>query len=422
MGYTRVVIIGGGFAGLNVAKALRKAKMDLILVDKSNHHLFQPLLYQVATAALSPAEIAYPIREIFRGQPNTMIVMGEVASINKEQKHITLRNGDTIGYDYLIIASGASHSYFGNDSWETWAPGLKTISDALTIREKILLSFEIAERLNNVTDAEKYLNFIVIGGGPTGVEMAGAIAEITKTTMLENFRRIRPEKSKVFLLEALPHILPSYSKKLSKEAQKDLEALGVHVITGKKVININDKGVQTEDLFIESKNIIWAAGNQASPLVTTLNIPLDKQGRAIVEPDLSIPGHSDIFVIGDVAHTKSKEGPPLPSIAPVAIQQGKYIAKLLKNIGKERKKPFRYHDKGSMATIGKGKAIAKIGKIEFGGLLAWLAWGLIHIFYLIGFRNRLRVTLEWIVVFATGQRGVRVIRGSVDPYLQKKES
>jgi NADH:ubiquinone reductase (H+-translocating) len=420
MAYARVVIIGGGFAGLNLAKSLKKANLDLVLIDKSNHHLFQPLLYQVATAALSPAEIAYPIREILRKQPNTMVVMGEVASIEKDKKQITLANGDTIGYDYLAIATGTKHSYFGNDAWEPFAPGLKTITDALRIREKILKSFEIAERLGNSKETNKYLNFVVIGGGPTGVEMAGAIAEIAHKTLLENFRKIRPEKSKVFLVEGTPHILPSYSKKLSISAKKSLKKLKVKVITGKMVTKISDEGVQIGDTFIESKNIIWAAGNQASPLAKTLDMPLDRQGRILVGKDLSIPGYPEIFAIGDTASIIET---PLPGIAPVAIQQGKYVAKILKKeLPLEKRPPFAYHDKGSMATIGKGKAIVQIGKIEFGGLLAWLAWGLIHIVYLAGFRNRLGVIIEWIVVFLTGQRGARLITKDIDSELPKKKS
>ncbi len=421
MKYPRVVIIGGGFAGLNLAKSLKKAKLDLILIDKTNHHLFQPLLYQVATAALSPAEIAYPTREIFRKQSNAMVIMGEVTFIDKEKKQLTFANGDLIEYDYLVIATGTRHSYFGNDQWEAFAPGLKTIKDALKIREKILLSFETAERLESKEAAAKYLNFVVIGGGPTGVEMAGAIAEISRTTLVENFRKIRPETAQVFLIEAMNHILPGYSEKLSDEAKRELESLGVKVITGKKVTDITKDGVQTEDSFLESNNVIWAAGNQASPLMKTLNVPLDKQGRILVEPDLSIAGHPEIFALGDTSSLKGKNGLPLPGIAPVAIQQGKYLAKLLEQeLPPKNRPPFKYLDKGSMATIGKGKAIAKIGKLEFGGLMAWLAWGLIHILYLIGFKNRLGVLMEWITFCFTGQRGVRLIIGNVDGELPKK--
>ncbi len=420
MALTRLLIIGSGFGGLNVARTLSKTPLDIILLDKTNHHLFQPLLYQVATAALSPGEIAYPTREIFRKQKNTMVIMGEAVAIDKEHKQVRLANGDLIGYDYLVIATGAKHSYFGNDQWEPFAPGLKTISDALKIRERILVSFEKAERLDRISEADKFLSFVVIGGGPTGVEMAGAIAEVAHTTLFENFRRIRPEKSKIYLIEALPHILPVYSEKLSEKAKADLEKLGVRVLTGKKVTQITEEGVQVDDLFIESRNVIWAAGNQASPLLQTLQVPLDRQGRVIVESDLTIPGHPEIFVIGDACQAKGKEGKPLPGIAPVAIQQGRYVAKIIKdNIPSHKRLPFSYLDKGSMATIGKAKAIATIGKCEFSGFLAWLAWGFIHILYLIGFRNRIGVMLEWITVFISGQRGVRLIHGNIDKEIPK---
>lgn len=422
MAYTRLVIVGGGFAGLTAAKALKREKMDILLVDKTNHHLFQPLLYQVASAALSPGEIAIPIREILRKQENTTVIMGDVVSIDKNLKQVALFNGDTIGYDYLIAAVGARHSYFGNDKWEAFAPGLKTIKDAISIREEILISFEKAERIDSITEASKYLNFVIIGGGPTGVEMAGAIAEIAHRTMFKNFRRIRPEKSKIFLIEAAPHILPVYSPKLGMSAMRDLEKLGVRVITGKKVTNITEDGVQVEEMFLPCKNIIWAAGNQASPLLKTLEVPLDRQGRVLVEPDLSIPGNPEIFVVGDAACSMGKDGKPLPGIAPTAIQQGKYVAKIIKNkTPKEARPPFRYFDKGSMATIGKGKAIATVGKFECTGLLAWLMWCFIHIVYLIGFRNRLGVLIEWFSFYLTGQRGARLIYSSIESHLSPSE-
>lgn len=423
MSNPKVVIIGAGFGGLNAAKMLKNAPVDLLILDKTNHHLFQPLLYQVATAALSPGEIAYPIREIFRNQKNAMVVMGEAVSINKDKKEVVLANGDTVHYDYLILSVGARHSYFGNDKWEAFAPGLKTISDAIGIREKILSSFEKAERIENPAESAKFMNFVIIGGGPTGVEMAGAIAEIAHTTLFNNFRRIKPETSKIYLVEGLPHILPVYSPELSDKAKVELEKLGVRVLTGKKVTDITTEGVQVEDQFIESKNVIWAAGNQASPLLKTLGVPLDRPGRVIVEPDLSIPGHPEIFVIGDAASAMGKDGKPLPGIAPTAIQQGKYVGKIIKQgLPKERRAPFSYWDKGSMATIGKGKAIAVMGKIQMSGLLAWLAWGFIHILYLIGFRNRLGVIIEWTTVFITGQRGVRLIHGSVDKDIPKSHT
>lgn len=415
MRYPKVIIIGGGFAGLNVARALKRAQLDILLIDKTNHHLFQPLLYEVATAALSPGDIATPLREIFRNQDNTTVIMGEIVSIDTQKKQVGISNGDLHGYDYLIVCTGARHSYFGNDQWEAFAPGLKTLTDAVKIREQILISFEKAERLDSISEAEKYLNFVLIGGGPTGVEMAGAIAEIAHKTMFKNFRNIKPEKSSIYLVEAFPNILPSYPERLSKRARKDLEKLGVTVITGKKVVNITENGVQVEDLFIESRNIIWAAGNQASSLLQKLNVPLDRQGRVVVGPDLTIPDHPEIFVIGDAACVMSKEGKPLPAIAPAAIQEGKYVAKILKKlIPKDRRPPFEYFDKGSMATIGKAKAIAMIGKLQFTGITAWIMWAVIHIMYLIGFRNRLFVLLEWLAAICSGQRGVRLINRPID--------
>lgn len=420
---TRLVIIGGGFGGLNVAKALKKTDLDIILIDKTNHHLFQPLLYQVATAALSPGEIGIPIREILRKQENTSVIMGDVVAVDKNKKCVVLANGDQIRYDYLVLAVGARHSYFGHDEWEPFAPGLKTLTDALKIREHILLSFEKAERIEDPKEAAKFLNFIVIGGGPTGVEMAGAIAEIAYKTMFKNFRRINPEESKIYLIEATDYILPVYPVKLSLRARKDLEHLGVQVMTGKKVTNISEKGVQVEDVFLESENVIWAAGNQASPLLKTLEIPLDRQGRALVGPDLTPPEHPEIFIIGDAANVTGKDGKPLPGIAPTAIQEAKYVASILKNNpAKERRKPFKYFDKGSMATIGKSKAIVVAGKIQFAGFLAWLVWCFIHIVYLIGFRNRFSVMTEWFYCFITGQRGVRLIYRSIDKELPKSSS
>lgn len=422
MAYSRVVIIGGGFGGLTVAKALKDSKLDVLLVDKTNHHLFQPLLYQVASAALSPGEIAIPIREILRKQEHTTVIMGDVVEIDKKLKQIVLFNGDRIGYDYLVIAVGARHSYFGNDKWEQFAPGLKTIKDAIHIREQILISFEKAERLDSISEAAKYLNFVIIGGGPTGVEMAGAIAEIAHKTMFKNFRRINPKKSQIYLIEAASHILPTYPEKLSLSATKDLEKLGVRVITRKKVTNVTEEGVQVEETFYPCKNIIWAAGNQGAPLLKTLDIPLDRPGRAIVEPDLSIPGNPEIFVIGDASCCLGKDGKPLPGIAPTAIQQGKYVAKIIKTkTPKQDRPPFRYFDKGSMATVGKGKAIAMVGKFQCTGILAWLMWGFIHIIYLIGFRSRLNVFVEWVLFYLTGQRGARLIYSSIESHLTKDE-
>lgn len=418
MSKPKVVIIGGGFGGLTAARALKNAKVDVLLIDKTNHHLFQPLLYEVATAALSPGQIATPLREVLRNQSNTSVIMGEVVKIDKGAKQITIANGDLIGYDFLILSIGARHSYFGNEQWETYAPGLKTVSDALKIREQILISFEKAERLGNDKDAAKFMNFVVIGGGPTGVEMAGAIAEIANKTLFKNFRKIKPEEAKIYLVEALPQILPMYPDKLAKSATHDLEKMGVKVLTGKKVTAINERGVQMDDLFIESKNIIWAAGNQVSPLLKTLDVPLDRAGRVIVGPDLSVTGHPEIFVIGDAASCTGKEGKPLPGVAPVAMQQGRYVAGILKKgFSKEKRQPFSYFDKGSMATIGKAKAIALFGKLQLTGFLAWLMWAFVHILFLIGFRNRLGVMLEWGATILTGERGVRLITRPIDKEL-----
>lgn len=415
MAHTKVVIIGGGFGGLNTAKSLKASNAEVLLLDKTNHHLFQPLLYEVATAALSPGEIATPLREVLRHQTNTTVIMGEVVKIDTAKKQVVIANGDAYDYDYLVISIGARHSYFGKDEWEKYAPGLKTISDAVKIREQVLISFEKAERLDSISEAAKYLTFAIIGGGPTGVEMAGAIAEIANKTMFKNFRRIRPEASRIYLIEALPNILPMYPEKLARRAAQDLENMGVKVLTGKKVIEINDAGVKTEDTFIETKNIIWAAGNQVSPLLKTLNVPLDRAGRVLVGPDLSIPEHPEVFVIGDAASLNGKDGKPLPGVAPVAIQQGRYVADLIrKATPKEHRSPFVYFDKGSLATIGKAKAIAVIGKFEFTGFFAWLMWAFVHIMFLIGFRNRLGVMLEWASTMLTGERGVRLITRPID--------
>ena len=415
MAFDKVIIIGGGFGGLDGKGARRKRQLDVLLIDKTNHHLFQPLLYEVATAALSPGEIATPLREILRHQKQTSVIMGEVVSIDKRAKKVALSNGNTFSYDYLIIATGARHSYFGNNAWESYAPGLKTISDALRIREQILISFEKAERLDSISEASKYLNFVVLGGGPTGVEMAGAIAEIAHKTMFKNFRRIRPETSQIYLVEALPRYLQTYPETLSLKAKRDLEKMGVKVLTGKKVTKIDENGVQVEDLFIACKNIIWAAGNEASALLKTLDTPLDRSGRVLVEPDLTVAGQSEIFVIGDAACVM-KNNIPLPATAPAAIQAGKYVASLHQKCSaqEEKRKSFCYFDKGNMATIGKAKAIVQYKSLKLSGFFAWLIWAFVHIAYLIGFRSSIAVMLEWGSALITGQRGVRLITRPID--------
>lgn len=424
----KIIIIGAGFGGLNVAKSLKNTNFEILIIDRTNHHLFQPLLYQVATAALSPGEIAFPIREIFSGQENVNVLMSEVSAIEKDKKSVVLASGKKYEYDYLIVSVGARHSYFGNDAWEKFAPGLKTIKDAIKIRESILISFETAERTDSIQKADQYLTFIIIGGGPTGVEMAGAIAEIAHKTLFKNFRRIRPEKSKVYLIEASEHILPMYPKPLSLKAKKDLEKLGVQVLENKRVTNITDEGVYVENTFYPCKNVIWAAGNQASPLLKSLDTPLDRSGRVLVKEDLSVPGNPEIFVIGDAAcvldvREGNSKGKPLPAVSPAAIQQGKYVAKLLKNRKQHSNfspSPFVYFDKGSMATIGKAKAVSMFGNVCFSGFVAWLMWCFVHVFFLIGFRNRLTVILEWILFYITGQRGARLIYSSMESNLKKK--
>lgn len=408
MNNSKIIIIGGGFAGLNAAKALRKAKADVFLLDRSNHHVFQPLLYQVATAAISADTIASPLRKILSKNKNTTVLLADIVSIDKHKKEVVAANGERFGFDFLIVAPGARHSYFGNDSWEPLAPGLKTLRDAVDIRERILLSYERAERGENHTDG--LLKFVIIGAGPTGVEMAGAIAEKAKKSLMHNFRNIKPEEAKIYLIEGAGQVLPSYPKDLAHKAQRDLEKLGVEVLLNTTVTKVEPHGVWLGNTFLESANIIWAAGNQASPLLKTLDTPLDRSSRVIVERDLSLPGHPDIFVIGDAAHCLDKNGAPLPSIAPVAMQQGRYVAKIImKNTLQEKRTPFRYFDKGMMATIGKAKAIAKIGPIKLSGSIAWLAWSFVHVFYVSCFGNKLQVLFQWFYLYFFNKRRIRLI-------------
>ncbi len=406
----KVIIIGGGFGGINAAKKLKKSPMDILLIDKSNHHLFQPLLYQVATAALSPGDIASPIRQVLARQLNATVLLADIVRINKAEKTIVAANGDTFTYDYLILASGASHSYFGHPEWEESAPGLKTLFDALGIREKIILSYERAERCTDAGEAEKFMRFVIIGGGPTGVEMAGAIAEMAHKSLKHNFRHIKPEQTKIYLIEGMDQVLPSFPKDLADKGQQALEKLGVDVLLNTKVTNVTAQGVWIQEKFLETANIIWAAGNQASALLKSLDVPLDKSERVIVNPDLTIPGHPEIFVIGDAACNYNKDKKPLPGIAPVAIQHGCYVAQLIhQQIPTEERKPFVYFDKGTIATIGRAKAIAIIGKLKISGYLAWLAWSLIHVVYLISFASRLLIMTQWIFLYFFNERRIRLI-------------
>ena len=405
----KVVIIGAGFGGLTAAKELAKKDFNITVIDKTNHHLFQPLLYQVATAALSPADIATPIRSVFSENKNVEVLLGEVKSVDKEKKKVFF-NGFEIDFDYLIIATGSRHSYFGRDEWEKFAPGLKTLNDALKIRENILLSLESAELEKDPVKRQKYLNFVIIGGGPTGVELAGAISEIVNKNLISDFRNIDASMTKVYMIEALPNILSSYPEKLSMRAKEDLEKLQVEVIPNEKVTEINESGVKVGNRFIETKNILWAAGSQTLPLIKTLGTDTDKLGRAIVNDNLSIKSDAKIFVIGDAASVKNEKGEYLPAIAPVAIQQGKFVAIIISKdlVGKQNKK-FVYRDRGTMATIGKAKAVAVIKGLKLSGLIAWLAWSLIHVLFLISFRNKLRVMSEWIWHYITNRPGIRLI-------------
>lgn len=407
----KIVIIGGGFGGICAAQEFGNFHADITLIDKTNYHLFQPLLYQVATAALSPADIATPIRAVLSKQKNITVVMDEVTSIDRTNRKVNTKTAE-YSFDYLVVATGSRHSYFGKDEWEKYAPGLKTLNDALNVREKILWSLEMAERIEDKDSQKKYLTYIVVGGGPTGVEMAGAIAEIVKISLMKDFHNFKVDDTRVYLIEALPKLLSTYPDDLSEKANKELETLGVKVLLNTRVTDVNNNCVQIGDTSIETTNIIWAAGNTISPLLRSLNTELDRVGRVIVNPDLSLKDDSNIFIIGDAAASKDKNGNLLPGIAPVAMQQGRYVARIIKE-GKDHdlREPFVYFDKGTMATIGRAKAVVYIGKLKFSGLFAWLLWCVIHIFYLITFRNRFKVMAEWMWYYITFRHGIRLITG-----------
>lgn len=406
----RIVIVGAGFAGLAAAKGLAKADADIILVDRHNYHLFQPLLYQVATAALSPAQIAQPIRAIVKKQKNCVVALGEMTGIDIANK--TISGPDkTLPYDYLILATGATHTYFSHDEWASVAPGLKSIDDATAIRQRILTAFEKAEITDDETERKALLTFAVIGGGPTGVEMAGAIAELAHHTMRDDFKYIDPRQARVILIEAGPRVLSAFPEKLSSATYKSLIKTGVEVITGRAVTNCTADGVTIGDEFIPSRTIIWGAGVKASPIGEWLNVERDRAGRVIVNPDLTVPNHPDIFVLGDTASFRTTDGNILPGVAQVAMQQGKHAAKvILARLSKQPEpEPFTYHDYGTMATIGRGKAIVNLPYLQISGLIAWLMWGLIHLLPLVGFRNRFIVLTDWVWSYFTHARGVRLI-------------
>lgn len=408
----KVVVIGGGFGGLSVAAGLRHSDYDVTIIDRTNHHLFQPLLYQVATAALSPGDIAMPIRSIFRKDKNISVVLGEVVSVDEQQRRVRLSGDTEIDYDYLVVATGTQPFYFGHPEWQTFATGLKTLEDALAIRETILLSLERAEREHDPVERERLTNFVIVGAGPTGVEMAGSISEIARKTMVFDYRNINTASTRVYLLEGGQRVLSSFDAELSDKARATLEKMGVIVQTETLVTNITAEGVATNHGFIPTSNIIWAAGNTATSVLQSVDAPHDRMGRVVVDPDLSIPSFDNIFVIGDAAHCKDAQGNPLPGVAQVALQQGRYVAGVLKDHSlKHQRQPFRYNDKGSMATIGRAKAIAEIGALKLSGFAAWLVWSVIHVFFLIGFRNRVRVMLEWMYYYVTFRRGIRLIVG-----------
>ncbi|HET7711763.1 MAG TPA: NAD(P)/FAD-dependent oxidoreductase [Thermoanaerobaculia bacterium] len=407
----RVVIIGGGFGGLYTARNLRRAPVRITLIDRRNFHLFQPLLYQVATAALNPSDIASPIRSVLRRQPNVTVLLGEAISVDLAERRVHLEDG-AVDYDYLVVATGASHSYFGHDTWETHAPGLKTIEDALEIRRRILLAFEAAERETDASVREALLTFVIIGAGPTGVELAGALSEIARRTMIRDFRSIDPRQARVLLIEARDRVLPSYPADLSSKAQQQLEELGVEVLTSAQVTAVTAEQVRLGERTISTHTVLWAAGVQGSPLARTLGVPLDRAGRVVVSSALTVPGHDNVFVIGDIAAAARDDGSIVPGVAPAAIQEGIHTARNIERaLAGEPLVPFRYRDKGSLATIGRAAAVADIGRLHFGGFSAWIAWLTIHIFFLIGFRNRFLVLLQWAWAYLTFQRGARLITG-----------
>jgi NADH:ubiquinone reductase (H+-translocating) len=411
----RVVIVGAGFAGLNAAQALASAPVGITVVDRKNHHTFQPLLYQVATAGLSPGEIAAPIRSILRSHKNIEVLLAEVTGFDLGRRIVETSEAG-IPYDYLIVAAGARHSYFGRDDWEPLAPGLKTIEDALEIRRRVLLAFELAERQAASGEVAMPVNFVIVGGGPTGVELAGTLAEISRHALAHDFRSIDPGRTHILLLEGGPRVLPAYAEDLSRSAQEQLRHLGVEVRTSTMVTRIEPGAVDVGNTRLPATVILWAAGVAASPLGKALSTAVDRSGRVPVRSDLSLPGHPEIFVIGDLAAAPDEHGKILPGVAPVAIQQGRFVAKLIRDELKAPKissRPsFRYWDKGSLATIGRAAAVAQFGKIHISGYIAWLSWLFVHIFFLIGFQNRLLVFIQWAWSYVTYERGARLITGS----------
>ena len=414
MAEPRVVVIGSGFGGLAAARALDGAPVRVTVVDRRNHHLFQPLLYQVATAALSPGDIAYPIRAILAHQSNAEVLLADAVSIEPDKREVVLADG-RLPYDFLIVATGARHSYFGHDEWEPFAPGLKSLEDALEIRRRILLAFERAEREQDARKRKTLLTFVVVGAGPTGVELSGAIAEISRDVLVRDFRAIDPREARVILVEAGPRVLAAYTPRSSARAAAALERKGVEIRTGHAVESIRADEVRIAGESLSAGTVLWAAGVAASPLAGSLGVPLDRAGRVLVLPDLTISGRPEIFVIGDLAAFLHQSGTPLPGTSPVAIQQGRHAAEniLLARSGRALC-PFRFRDRGSMAVIGRAQAVAEIAGFRLSGIAAWLVWCFVHIFFLIGFRNRFAVMFEWAWDYASDQRGARLITGRID--------
>ena len=416
-----IVIIGGGFGGIATAKALKNTDADVTIIDRLNHHLFQPLLYQVATAELSPGDISAPIRTILRKNPRIKVILGEVKNIQPEEKSLVLRDGRVINFDQLVMATGAQYNYFGHEEWAEFAPGMKSISDALKVREQILMSMEEAEQIPDSKRRQSLLTYVIIGGGPTGVEMAGAIAEIAGNGAKHGYHNIKPDDTRIYLIEAGPRVLNAFPESLGEDAKNMLEKMGVKVLLNTPVTQIKKNKVHLKVGSLETPNIIWAAGIKASSLLDSLHVEQDRSGRVLVDSDLSIPKYPHIFVIGDSAHREDKSGQPLPALAPVATQQGKFVGKLLSKEEKRfktqkygiskrtRTAKFSYTDKGTMATIGRAKAVANIRGMKFSGVFAWFLWSFIHVLSLIGFRNKAKVFTEWVWNYFTSKRGVRLI-------------
>jgi NADH:ubiquinone reductase (H+-translocating) len=410
----RVVIVGAGFGGLWAAKTLANAPAEVTVIDRENYHLFQPLLYQVATAGLSPADIAAPIRGIVGAYRNISVMLGEIVGVDVAARVVSIMGGRQVPYDYLVLSTGARHAYFGHDDWEVLAPGLKRIEDATEIRRRILLAFEHAENETNPDERRRLMNLVIVGGGPTGVELAGAIAELARRALAKDFRNIDPRAARIILIEAGPRLLPSFPKDLSDDATQRLEKLGVEVRLGAPVTAIDSSGVTIGAVHIEARTAIWAAGVAASPAGRWIGAECDRVGRIKVDPNLAVPGHPEIFAIGDTALALDAAGRPLPGIAPVAKQQGRYVGRLIKAQLRDAKRvePFHYRSYGNLATIGRKAAIIDFGWIHLRGLIAWVIWSVVHIYFLIGFRNRAMVALDWLWAYFTFQRGARLVTGS----------